>query len=83
LEAAETNSAEESEALPYNWSKQWYPVSPLSALDPSRATSTELLGRRLVVWRDAAEKWRCFQDLCPHRLAPLSGDQRRSTALKA
>lgn len=31
-----------------------------------------LFGRQLVLWRDAAGAWRCFQDACPHRLAPLS-----------
>ena len=33
----------------------------------------QLLGQRLVLWRDAEQQWRCFADACPHRLAPLSG----------
>ena len=36
-------------------------------------TAVQLLGQRLVLWRDAAQQWRCFEDKCPHRLAPLSG----------
>jgi hypothetical protein len=33
----------------------------------------ELLGKRLVLWRDSSNEWHCFLDRCPHRLAPLSG----------
>ena len=33
----------------------------------------ELLGVRLVLWRNAQGAWSCFEDKCPHRLAPLSG----------
>jgi len=36
-------------------------------------TPVQLLGQRLVLWRDAEQQWRCFADVCPHRMAPLSG----------
>jgi len=26
----------------------------------------------LVLWRDGSGKWRCFENACPHRAAPLS-----------
>ncbi len=29
----------------------------------------DLLGKRLVLWRDAEQQWRCFEDKCPHRWA--------------
>lgn len=29
---------------------------------------------RLVLWRTAQGAWSCFEDKCPHRLAPLSGN---------
>lgn len=32
----------------------------------------DLLGKRLVLWKDGQGEWRCFEDKCPHRLAPLS-----------
>lgn len=32
----------------------------------------QLLGKRFVVWADKERQWHCFEDLCPHRLAPLS-----------
>ncbi len=48
-------------------------------LDPSRPHARQLLGERLVLWRSRAGAWQCFEDRCPHRLAPLSGAQAPST----
>eukprot|EP00891_Asterochloris_glomerata_P008644 jgi/Astpho2/8644/Aster-05119 len=31
-----------------------------------------LLGKEIVVWRDAQQQWRAFEDLCPHRKVLLS-----------
>lgn len=56
----------------FAWERQWYAAAIVADLDPRRPHSLELLGRRLVVWRDAANEWRAFADECPHRLAPLS-----------
>ncbi|KAK9835403.1 hypothetical protein WJX81_007403 [Elliptochloris bilobata] len=56
----------------FNWYKNWYPVAIADDLDPLKPFATKLLGKELVVWRDAEGQWRCFQDKCPHRLAPLS-----------
>ncbi len=57
----------------YNWEKQWYPVAITADLDPSRPRAITLLGQRLVLWRAKDGSWQCFDDRCPHRLAPLSG----------
>lgn len=57
----------------YSFTKQWYPVAIVAELDPARPHSVELMGRRLVLWRDDSAEWQCFEDRCPHRLAPLSG----------
>eukprot|EP00884_Botryococcus_braunii_P006864 jgi/Botrbrau1/16179/Bobra.0244s0003.1 len=56
----------------YDWQRQWYPVAYIQDLDTGRPHPLELLGKRLVVWRDSRGVWNCFQDRCPHRLAPLS-----------
>jgi phenylpropionate dioxygenase-like ring-hydroxylating dioxygenase large terminal subunit len=56
----------------FSWTKQWYPVAVVEFIDPSRPHGIQLLGKELVLWRDREEKWRCFADFCPHRLAPLS-----------
>ncbi|NET57705.1 MAG: Rieske 2Fe-2S domain-containing protein [Symploca sp. SIO2E6] len=56
----------------FSWTKQWYPVTPVSYLDPSHPTPITLLGKRLVIWRDQEEKWIAMDDTCPHKLAQLS-----------
>ena len=63
----------EEEQANFDWKRQWYPLAFIEDLDPGRPHAMELLGRRLVVWRDAQQQWRAFEDRCPHRLAPLSG----------
>jgi len=62
----------EAETGTFQWTKQWYPVAVVDFLDPSRPHKMQLLGKELVLWRDGLGKWRCFEDFCPHRLAPLS-----------
>lgn len=57
---------------PFNWFKQWYIVAIDDFLDDKRPHRLELLGMRLMLWKDGTGKWRCFEDMCPHRLAPLS-----------
>ncbi len=68
---AKASFLEEEEGI-FQWTKQWYPVAVVDFLDPSRPHAMQLLGKDIVVWRDGSGKWRCFEDFCPHRLAPLS-----------
>ncbi len=56
----------------FQWTKQWYPVAVVDFIEPSRPYAMQLLGKNIVLWRDGSGKWRCFEDFCPHRLAPLS-----------
>lgn len=63
---------QQQEDATFQWTKQWYPVAVVEFLDPTRPHAMQLLGKDVVLWRDAAGKWRCFADACPHRLAPLS-----------
>lgn len=56
----------------FSWTKQWYPISPLSYLDSSRPTPVTLLGKKLVIWRDGNQKWIVMDNACPHKLAQLS-----------
>lgn len=62
-----------SQGEPFLWEKQWYPLAYEGDLDPTRPHPVQLLGKDLVLWRDGEGAWHCFEDLCPHRLAPLSG----------
>ena len=56
----------------FSWTKQWYPVTPVSYLESSHPTSIILLGKKLVIWRDQDQKWIAMDDTCPHKLAQLS-----------
>ncbi len=56
----------------FQWTKQWYPVAVVEHIDPSHPHKIQLLGKDLVLWRDGENTWRCFDDVCPHRLVPLS-----------
>ena len=56
----------------FSWAKQWYPVTPISYLDASDPTPINLLGKKLVIWRDKQQKWIAMDDTCPHKLAQLS-----------
>ncbi len=61
-----------AEADTFQWTKQWYPIAVVDFLDSSRPHAMQLLGKDIVLWQDGENKWRCFEDFCPHRLAPLS-----------
>ena len=56
----------------FSWTKQWYPVTPISYLDPAKPTPMTLLGKKLVIWRDQGQNWIAMDDRCPHKLAQLS-----------
>ncbi|XP_040378816.1 protochlorophyllide-dependent translocon component 52, chloroplastic-like [Oryza brachyantha] len=55
----------------FDWLDQWYPVAPVCDLDPRAPHGRTVLGLRVVAWFDGGE-WRVMDDMCPHRLAPLS-----------
>ena len=63
---------EKIETKTFQWTKQWYPVAVVNHTDPSRPFPFQLLGKNLLLWRDSGRKWSCFEDVCPHRLVPLS-----------
>lgn len=57
----------------FNGKEVWYPIAFVDDLSPSQLTPFTLLDTPLVIWWDApAQTWRAFEDVCPHRLAPLS-----------
>ncbi|NER30286.1 MAG: Rieske 2Fe-2S domain-containing protein [Symploca sp. SIO1C4] len=56
----------------FSWTKQWYPITPISYLESSHPTPITLLGKKLVIWRDKHQKWVAMNDICPHKLAQLS-----------
>jgi phenylpropionate dioxygenase-like ring-hydroxylating dioxygenase large terminal subunit len=70
--ADESEANIHSESETFQWTQQWYPVAVVEFLDPKQPHAFQLLGKDVVLWRDGAQRWRCFVDACPHRLAPLS-----------
>ncbi|MEA5598903.1 Rieske 2Fe-2S domain-containing protein [Rivularia sp. UHCC 0363] len=55
----------------FSWTKQWYPVIPISYLELEHPTPITLLGKKLVIWHKH-QKWVVMDDSCPHKLAQLS-----------
>lgn len=67
-----TQQSTQKEKEIFQWTLQWYPVAVVDFLDPTRPHAIQLLAKELVLWRDGSSQWLCFEDFCPHRLAPLS-----------
>ena len=72
-ESESSASTAEHDRWQQHWLNRWYPVAILRDLDPQRPWRFTLLDQDLVLWWDrAADQWRAFADVCPHRLVPLS-----------
>ncbi|XP_021771923.1 protochlorophyllide-dependent translocon component 52, chloroplastic-like [Chenopodium quinoa] len=57
----------------FKWYDQWCPVMPVCDLDIRKPHGKMVMGLNVVVWWDRTKsEWKVFDDLCPHRLAPLS-----------
>lgn len=54
------------------WFKNWWAIAATDALDETRPIPLELMGEKLVAWKDADGRWVVQADRCPHRSAPLS-----------
>ncbi|XP_078429934.1 ACD1-like protein [Wolffia australiana] len=69
----ETEGEEAAVGEQFDWFDHWYPVAAICDLDKRVPHGKTVLGLDVVVWWDRSEeKWQVFNDLCPHRLAPLS-----------
>jgi phenylpropionate dioxygenase-like ring-hydroxylating dioxygenase large terminal subunit len=57
----------------FDWTAEWYPVSPVRDLSATRPNRIALLGQDFCVWyHPPTGTWRAFEDSCPHRGVPLS-----------
>lgn len=71
------------ETTAFDWSKQWYPVSPIQDLDKDGPNKITLLGIDMAVWfHKPSSTWRAFKDVCPHRLVPLSEGRVENSVLQ-
>ncbi|KAI3798285.1 hypothetical protein L1987_33556 [Smallanthus sonchifolius] len=67
----ETESLDEDEKI--DWFSYWYPLMPVCDLDKRDPVGKKVMGLDVVVWWDKNENaWKVLDDMCPHRLAPLS-----------
>mmetsp|Transcript_23667 Transcript_23667/g.28898 ORF Transcript_23667/g.28898 Transcript_23667/m.28898 type:complete len:596 (+) Transcript_23667:190-1977(+) len=51
--------------------RNWWPVALVNTLDEHSPNAERVLNKDLVLWFDG-EDWRCMDDMCAHRFAPLS-----------
>jgi phenylpropionate dioxygenase-like ring-hydroxylating dioxygenase large terminal subunit len=51
---------------------RWYVAAKSVQVKANAPFGTQLLGRKIVLWRDTAGKAHALEDFCPHRGAPLS-----------
>ncbi|KAK9062460.1 hypothetical protein SSX86_019646 [Deinandra increscens subsp. villosa] len=77
LQETETLDEDETETLDedekFDWFSQWYALMPVCDLDKRAPHGKKVMGLDVVVWWDKNENaWKVFDDMCPHRLAPLS-----------
>eukprot|EP00887_Chlorella_sp_A99_P007123 scaffold2.g7123.t1 len=66
----------------FSWTKHWYAVAAADDVEKDRPYAFTLLGQPLVIWHDGSE-WRCAEDRCPHRAAPLSEGKASSIEAEA
>ncbi len=52
--------------------RTWVPIASTYELDPDRPTPIEFLGQKYVTYQDNDNNWVVLDDVCCHRLAPLS-----------
>ena len=51
--------------------QNWWPVALVNTLNENSPNAERVLNKDLVLWHDG-EGWRCMDDMCAHRFAPLS-----------
>eukprot|EP00980_Cylindrotheca_fusiformis_P002460 scaffold584_cov132-Cylindrotheca_fusiformis.AAC.13 len=66
--ATENTASLSSKTFP----RTWVPIASTYELDPDRPTPVEFLGQKYAAYQDNAGTWVVVEDVCPHRLAPLS-----------
>ena len=59
----------ENEKESFDWWRNWYPMTPVDYLDPTKPHPITLLGKNLVLWKDESGNWSCLEDVCSHRCA--------------
>ncbi|KAL5559622.1 hypothetical protein UlMin_035833 [Ulmus minor] len=72
---SEEESRGEKHVADYDWTEEWYPLYLTKDVPEDAPLGLTVFDKQLVLYRDGAGEWRCFEDRCPHRLAKLSEGQ--------
>ncbi|KAH9615249.1 hypothetical protein KSS87_013708 [Heliosperma pusillum] len=64
-----------AEVVDYDWTEEWYPLYLSKNVPDDAPLGLTVFHKQLVLYRDAAGEFRCYEDRCPHRLAKLSEGQ--------
>ncbi|MQM21404.1 hypothetical protein Taro_054444, partial [Colocasia esculenta] len=59
----------------YDWREEWYPLYLTAEVPHDAPLGLAVFHKQLVLYRDAAGAFHCYEDRCPHRLAKLSEGQ--------
>ena len=51
--------------------QNWWPIAFVNTLNKDKPNAERVLNKDIVLWHDN-EEWRCMDDMCAHRFAPLS-----------
>ncbi|GMH40268.1 hypothetical protein BSKO_08172 [Bryopsis sp. KO-2023] len=71
-DASPAATVQEQDKKPVIWTQQWWPVQFEQNLETDRPNRIQLLGRWFVAWKGKSGDWIVMDDVCAHRLAPLS-----------
>ncbi|KAL7572731.1 hypothetical protein ACA910_009001 [Epithemia clementina (nom. ined.)] len=52
--------------------RTWVPLGSVIELNPDRPTPVTFLNQKYVIFKGDHDQWVVMDDICPHRLAPLS-----------
>ncbi|KAK9130285.1 hypothetical protein Sjap_010772 [Stephania japonica] len=65
----------QGEAVEYDWREEWYPLYLTKNVPDDAPLGLTVFDRHLVLYKDGAGVFRCYEDKCLHRLAKLSEGQ--------
>ncbi|KAK9098040.1 hypothetical protein Syun_025085 [Stephania yunnanensis] len=65
----------QGEAVEYDWREEWYPLYLTKNVPDDAPLGLTVFDRHLVLYKEGAGVFRCYEDKCLHRLAKLSEGQ--------
>jgi phenylpropionate dioxygenase-like ring-hydroxylating dioxygenase large terminal subunit len=71
-EGEEISTADGGKAAIRPLHQNWWPVTTVGAVSTTRPNPVELLNKKLVLFQSEEGSWKCLDDQCSHRFAPLS-----------